>query len=52
MEKIIHNDILDIKWLNFRMLPEIKSEFQEAGFSKVEIIQDSLCVFPAVIAIK
>lgn len=52
MEEVIHKNILDIKWLNFRVLSEIENEFKEAGFSEVEILKDSRCIFPAVVARK
>lgn len=52
LEKIIHKDLLDLKWLNFRKLDEMELDFKRAGFSRVEICQDSRCVFPAIIAKK
>lgn len=52
MDKIIIDDVLDLHWQNYRTIEEMKEEFLEAGFSKVEIIPDTCCVFPAVIATK
>jgi SAM-dependent methyltransferase len=52
LEELIFKEILDLKFLNFRKLNEIESDFKKAGFSKVEIYQDSLCVYPAVLATK
>lgn len=51
-EALLHKDIIDSKWMNFRMLSEIEDEFKLAGFSDVEIVQDSRSIFPAVFAIK
>jgi ubiquinone/menaquinone biosynthesis C-methylase UbiE len=52
LEKVIHKDLLDIKWFNFRKLSEIRDDFEKAGFSHIKIINDSSCVFPAVLATK
>ncbi len=52
MEKILADDILDLHFENYRTMDEIKEDFIEAGFSKVEIIPDRCCIFPAVIATK
>lgn len=52
LEEIIHKYILDLKWLNFRMLNEVESDFIQAGFSKVAIHKDPCCIFPAIVATK
>lgn len=52
MDKIVIDDVLDLDWQNYRTMDEIKEDFFEAGFTKVEIIPDRYCVFPAVIATK
>ncbi|MCP5505517.1 MAG: methyltransferase domain-containing protein [Chlamydiales bacterium] len=52
MDKIVIDDVLDLQWQNYRTLEEIKEDFLQAGFSKVKIIPDRYCVFPAVIATK
>ncbi len=52
LEAGIHKDILNIQWLNFRTLAEIKEDFIKAGFKNVEIKPDARCVFPAIIATK
>lgn len=52
MEKILIDDILELHFENYRTLDEIENDFYKAGFSKVEVIPDQYCVFPAVIATK
>jgi SAM-dependent methyltransferase len=52
MEKILVDDILELHFENYRTMDEIREDFIEAGFSKVEIIPDQRCIFPAVIATK
>ena len=52
LERVLYFDILDLNWKNFRSLEEIQSDFIAAGFSKVDVICDSRCVFPAIIATK
>lgn len=52
MDKIVIDDVLALHWQNYRTLEEIEEDFLGAGFSKVEIIPDRYCVFPAVIATK
>ena len=52
LETVIHRDILNIQWFNFRTLSEAKNDFQEAGFTNIKIEQDSRCIFPAIIATK
>jgi len=52
LEMVIHRDILNIKWFNFRTLSEAKEDFRKAGFTNIQIEQDSKCIFPAVIATK
>lgn len=52
-EHSFHNALnLNIQWFNFRTLAEAKNDFQEAGFTNIQIEQDSKCIFPAVIATK
>ena len=52
LEAVIHRDILDIQWFNFRTLSEAKNDFRKAGFTNIRIEQDSRCIFPAIIATK
>jgi SAM-dependent methyltransferase len=51
-DRVLHEDILNIGWRQFRHLDEIQDDFFKAGFSKVEVKCDSLRVFPTVIAHK
>lgn len=52
LEMVIHRDILNIQWFNFRTIAEAKDDFKKAGFKNIKIEQDSRCIFPAIIAIK
>ncbi len=52
LETVIHRDILNIQWFNFRTLAEAKDDFREAGFTNIQIEPDSRCIFPAIIAVK
>ncbi len=52
MEQILHKDVLNIKWRNFRSADEIDREFKLAGFSQVEVIFDQNRIFPTVVARK
>ncbi|MBS3905253.1 MAG: class I SAM-dependent methyltransferase [Simkania sp.] len=52
LEKVLYEDILDLKWRNYRKHEEIESEFKEAGFSIIEIHYDTYGVFPTVVAKK
>ncbi|MCX6989759.1 MAG: class I SAM-dependent methyltransferase [Chlamydiae bacterium] len=52
LETVLHRDILNIQWFNFRTLAEIKDDFRKAGFSNIRIEPDSRCIFPAIIAVK
>ncbi len=52
LEEVIHQDILQIKWFNFRRLSEMEDDFRKAGFSNVKIQLDSRRIFPAIIAQK
>ena len=40
MESLLHHDILDVKWGNFRHMDEIKKDFLDAGFSEVSVYLD------------
>lgn len=51
-ETVIHRDILDIKWFNFRTISEAADDFKKAGFTKVEVKPDSRSIFPTIIATK
>lgn len=52
LETLIHRDVLDIQWFNFRTLIEAKEDFEKAGFTHIRIEEDTRCIFPAVIATK
>jgi len=52
LETIIHRDILNIQWFNFRTIAEARDDFRKAGFKNIKIEQDSRCIFPAIIATK
>lgn len=52
MEKILHKDILDINWQNFRSIDELEDDFLAAGFKSVEVIMDKGRVFPTIVATK
>ena len=52
LEMVLFRDILNLKWMNFRSLSNIKEDFFKAGFKKVEVISDENQIFPAIIAHK
>lgn len=52
MDQILHKDILDIKWRNFRSLDKLTDEFKAAGFSKVSVYFDKHRIFPTICAKK
>lgn len=52
MDRIIHKDILDIKWRNFRSLNNLTDEFEKAGFSNISVHLDKHRIFPTICAKK
>ncbi len=52
LDHIFHNDILEVKWRNFRSLSELDKEFKTVGFSEVSILLDKNNIFPTIIAKK
>lgn len=52
MDRIVHKDVLDIKWRNFRSCDELDKEFKQVGFSKVDIFFDRHHIFPTICAQK
>lgn len=52
LDRILHKDILDIKWRNFRSSSELSREFELAGFSNVSIHFDRHRIFPTILAQK
>lgn len=51
MDQIIHRDILDVKWRNFRSSDELGKEFEQVGFS-VSVYFDKHRIFPTILAQK
>ncbi len=52
LDRIIHKDILDIKWRNFRSTQELDKEFIQAGFSEITVHFDKHRIFPTIVATK
>ncbi len=52
MDRILHKDILEIKWRNFRSASNIKKEFEEVGFSEISVYFDKCRIFPTILAKK
>lgn len=52
LDRILHRDILEIKWRNFRSCNELDREFKQVGFSDVEVYFDKHRVFPTILAKK
>jgi SAM-dependent methyltransferase len=52
LDKVLHQDILDIKWRNFRSIPELKRELKWVGFSNVSVHFDAHRIFPTILAQK
>ncbi len=52
LDQILHKDILDIKWRNFRSSNELSKEFEQVGFSKVSVFFDKHRIFPTIVAQK
>lgn len=52
MDRILHKDILDVKWRNFRSEDNLIDEFQKVGFSKVLVYFDKCRIFPTILAQK
>lgn len=52
LDQIIHKDILDIRWRNFRSSSELCQEFLQAGFSEVSVHFDQRRIFPTILAKK
>lgn len=51
-EKILFQDILNLKWRNFRSVSELEADFKAAGFSHVSVHMDRYRVFPTILAQK
>jgi len=52
LDRIIHKDILDIKWRNFRSAQELDKEFILAGFIDIKVHFDKHRIFPTIVATK
>lgn len=52
MERILHTDVLDIKWRHFRTGQELDQDFKTVGFSEISIHWDQNYVFPTICARK
>ena len=52
MDRIVHKDILDVKWRNFRAICELESEFKKVGFSDISVYFDRCRIFPTILAKK
>lgn len=52
MERVLHKDILELHWRNFRSAWELDKEFKEAGFSEVSVHFDKHRIFPTIHAMK
>ena len=52
LEQILHKDILDIKWRNFRSTDELCKEFEQVGFSNIFVYFDKHHIFPTILAQK
>ena len=52
LERILHKDILGIKWSNFRRSSELENEFRQVGFSEVSVYFDKNRIFPTILARK
>lgn len=52
LDRILHKDILDIKWRNFRSSSEITDEFKQVGFTDVSVHFDKHRIFPTILAKK
>ncbi len=50
LERILYDDILDLKCLNFQYSSEVKFELEAVGFEDVEIRYDKHGVFPVAVA--
>lgn len=52
LERLIHHDILGVKWKNYRSINDLKTDFLSAGFARVEVVMDSRKIFPTILAYK
>ena len=52
LQKILFADVLAAKWQVFRTEETVRSQLEEAGFSKIEIFYDRAHIFPTVVATK
>ncbi len=52
LDKLLHKDILDVNWRNFRSLKYLDIEFKAAGFSHIDVVFDKHHIFPTIIAKK
>lgn len=52
LDRIIHRDILNITWRNFRTSSELEEEFKQVGFSDICVHFDTHRIFPTILAKK
>lgn len=52
LDRVLHKDVLDIRWRNFRSSNELSREFELTGFSSVSIHFDKHRIFPTILAQK
>ncbi len=52
LQKIIFADIIQSKWQCYRSTQKTKEQLMEAGFKKIEFINDTAKIFPTIIAVK
>jgi SAM-dependent methyltransferase len=52
MEKILYKDILNLHWRNFRSITDLACEFEEVGFTNIQVEFDRFRLFPTIIAQK
>lgn len=52
LERVLYEDVLDLKWRNFRTYSEIQQELISVGFKKIDFYPDQFNVFPTVCAQK
>lgn len=52
LDQIIHRDILNITWRNFRLSSELEEEFKLVGFSNISVHFDKHRIFPTILAKK
>ncbi len=52
LDKILHKDILEVKWRNFRSAPDLEKEFKQVGFTEISVHFDKHRIFPTILAKK